>query len=131
MEAAYPIQPELDRTFAALAHPVRRAMLLRLAAGPASPSELGAPFRMSQPAISRHLHVLEEAGLITRERSAQWRPCVLHKDPLLEADSWLMEFRRSWEERLDRLDGYIEHLHETSSDIMQKEREDGREHTNG
>ncbi len=125
MAMTNPAQLELDRTFAALAHPVRRAMLQRLALGPASPSELAAPFQMSQPAISRHLRVLEGAGLITRERNAQWRPCVLQSEPLQEADTWLLELRRIWEDRLDRLDTYIQHLHEGGESTTNREHGDG------
>lgn len=98
---------QLDRTFSALAHPARRAMLARLARGPASASELGAPFAMSQPAVSKHLKVLEQAALIQRGRDAQWRPCELRTETLREADKWLEAFRRTWENRLDRLDVYL------------------------
>ncbi|MHB1432851.1 MAG: ArsR/SmtB family transcription factor [Streptosporangiaceae bacterium] len=97
----------LDRTFAALAHPARRAILARLARGPASATELGAPLAMSQPAVSRHLKVLEEAGLIARGRDAQWRPCELRTEPLQAADAWVSAFRRTWEQRLDRLGAYL------------------------
>ncbi len=97
----------LDRTFAALAHPARRAILARLARGPASATELGAPLAMSQPAVSRHLRVLEEAGLIARGRDAQWRPCELRTEPLQAADAWVSAFRRTWEQRLDRLGAYL------------------------
>lgn len=98
---------QLDQAFAALSHPARRAMLTNLARGPLTVGELGAPFAMSQPAVSRHLKVLEEAGLITRGRDAQWRPCRLRTDPLRDVDRWLGTFRRAWEERLDRLDTYL------------------------
>lgn len=98
---------QLDRTFSALAHPARRAMLARLAHGPASASELGAPFAMSQPAVSRHLKVLETAGLIRRGRDAQRRPCELRAETLHQADRWLEDFRRTWEDRLDRLGAYL------------------------
>lgn len=97
----------LDRTFAALAHPARRAMLARLARGRASVGELGAPFAMSQPAVSKHVKVLEEAGLITRGRAAQQRPCELRAEALEEVERWMREFRRTWEDRLDRLDAYL------------------------
>ena len=98
---------QLDRTFAALAHPARRAILTRLASGPASATELGAPFPMSQPAVSKHLKVLEEAGLIVRGRHAQWRPCELRTEALHEVEQWMVGFRRRWEERLARLDAYL------------------------
>jgi DNA-binding transcriptional ArsR family regulator len=97
----------LDRTLAALAHPARRTMLARLAQGQASATELGALVAVSQPAVSKHLKVLEAAGLITRGRDAQWRPCELRADALDEVEEWMAGFRRSWEGRLDRLDRYI------------------------
>src|SRR6476620_10199454 len=100
----------LDRTFAALADPTRRAILARLASGQASVTELAAPFSMSLPAVSKHLKVLERAGLISRGRRAQWRPCRLEPEPLKEASDWLEEYRRLWEERLDRLDEYMRTL---------------------
>jgi DNA-binding transcriptional ArsR family regulator len=100
----------LDRTFSALADPTRRAILGRLAEGEASVGELAAPFSMSLPAVSKHLKVLERAGLITRGRRAQWRPCRLEPAPLKEASDWLEEYRRCWEERLDRLDDYLKEL---------------------
>ena len=105
----------LDRTFAALAHPARRAILTRLVEGHASAGELGAPLAMSQPAVSRHLKVLEEAGLITRGRNAQWRPCELRTESLQEVDRWVGSFRRIWEDRLDRLDAYVRHMHPTGT----------------
>lgn len=97
----------LDRTLAALAHPARRTMLARLAQGQASATELGALVAVSQPAVSKHLKVLEAAGLITRGRDAQWRPCELRVDALDEVEEWMGGFRRTWEGRLDRLDRYI------------------------
>ena len=97
----------LDRTFAALADPTRRAILSRLADGEASVTELAAPFAMTLPAISKHLKVLERAGLISRTRQAQWRPCRLEPGRLKEASDWLEEYRRCWEGRLDRLDDYL------------------------
>jgi DNA-binding transcriptional ArsR family regulator len=108
----------LDRTFAALAHPARRAILSRLARGDASVTELAAPFEMSQPAVSKHLKVLEQAGLITRGRNAQWRPCELRVAPLKEVSDWVANYRRFWEERLDRLDTYLR-------ETQQKEKHDG------
>ena len=100
----------LDRTFSALAHPARRAILSRLASGEASVTELAAPFRMSQPAVSKHLKVLERAGLITRGREAQWRPCKLQAEPLKEVADWVADYRRFWEQSLDRLDSYLQEL---------------------
>ncbi len=100
----------LDRTFSALADPTRRAIEERLADGEASVTELAAPFAMSLPAVSKHLKVLEKAGLISRGRQAQWRPCRLEPEPLKEASDWLQEYRRLWEERLDRLDEYLQTL---------------------
>jgi DNA-binding transcriptional ArsR family regulator len=115
----------LDRTFAALADPTRRAILARLARGEATVSELAEPFPMSQPAVSKHLKVLERAGLIVRGRRAQWRPAELKAEPLREAAGWLEDYRRLWEERLDRLDAYLREVQ--GSDPSGKEgEEDGR-----
>jgi DNA-binding transcriptional ArsR family regulator len=100
----------LTTTFGALADPTRRAILARLAAGEASVTELAEPFRMSLPAVSKHLKVLERAGLIQRGRMAQWRPCRLAPEPLKEASEWLEEYRRFWDESLDRLAGYLDEL---------------------
>jgi DNA-binding transcriptional ArsR family regulator len=100
----------LSVTFAALADPTRRAMLARLTLGETSVSELAEPFDMSLPAISKHLKVLERAGLITRGRDAQWRPCRIELRALQGVDSWLEEYRRLWDERLDRLDVYLREL---------------------
>jgi DNA-binding transcriptional ArsR family regulator len=100
----------LSSTFAALADPTRRAILARLALGETSVSELAEPFAMSLPAVSKHLKVLERAGLITRGRDAQMRPCKIEAKALKEADDWLEEYRRLWEQRLDRLDDYLRTL---------------------
>jgi DNA-binding transcriptional ArsR family regulator len=100
----------LDATFSALADPTRRAILARLAQGEATVTELVAPFRLSQPAISKHLKVLETAGLITRGRDAQRRPCKLAAKPLAEADEWLENFRKHWEGNFDRLDELLKEL---------------------
>lgn len=97
----------LSATFAALADPTRRAILARLALGETSVSKLAEPFAMSLPAVSKHLKVLERAGLITRGRDAQMRPCKIEVNALKEADDWIEEYRRLWEERLDRLDDYL------------------------
>jgi DNA-binding transcriptional ArsR family regulator len=100
----------LDATFHALADPTRRAILARLAAGEASVTELAAPFQMSQPAISKHLKVLERAGLISRGRDAQRRPCRLIARPLRDATAWLADFRLYWEESYRRLDSLLTEL---------------------
>ena len=106
----------LDTTFLALADPTRRAILARLALGDASVAELAAPFAMSQPAISKHLKVLERAGLITRGRRAQWRPAELRAETLGDAADWLEQYRRLWEGRLDRLDEYLRELQDPTLD---------------
>ena len=106
-------QPDpLSTTFAALADPTRRAILARLANGEASVTELAEPFDMSQPAISKHLRVLERAGLIERGRQAQWRPRRLQAGPLREIADWVNQYRRHWEESLERLDAYLRDVHE-------------------
>jgi DNA-binding transcriptional ArsR family regulator len=103
----------LDRTFAALADPTRRAILARLAAGEASVTELAEPFEISLPAVSKHLKVLERAGLIARGRERQWRPSRLEAGPLKEVAEWTERYRRFWEESYDRLDEYLEKLQDT------------------
>jgi DNA-binding transcriptional ArsR family regulator len=108
--SSYGQADHLDATFAALADPTRRAILSRLASGEASVLELAAPFAMSQPAVSKHLKVLERAGLITRGRAAQRRPCRLEPRPLAEADKWLQRYRRHWESNFQRLDALLEEL---------------------
>jgi len=100
----------LTATFAALADPTRRAILARLAAGEASVTALAEPFDMSLPAVSKHLKVLQRAGLVTRGRAAQWRPCRLEAGPLKDAASWLEHYRRFWEQSLDRLEDYLAEL---------------------
>jgi|SRR6185437_7606662 DNA-binding transcriptional ArsR family regulator len=100
----------LDATFAALADPTRRAILARLALGETSVKELAEPFEISAPAISKHLKVLEKAGLISRGRDAQWRPCKLEPQALKSVDEWLERYRRLWEERFDRLEEYLREL---------------------
>ena len=107
------VQHELDplsSTFAALADPTRRAILTRLASGECSVTELAAPFEMSLPAVSKHLRVLERAGLITRGREAQWRPCRIEARPLKDVADWTERYRSLWEERFDRLDKYLQHI---------------------
>jgi DNA-binding transcriptional ArsR family regulator len=100
----------LSTTFAALSDPTRRAILARLTLGETSVSDLAKPFDISGPAISKHLKVLERAGLITRSREAQWRPCRIEPEALKGVDDWLENYRRLWEERLDRLDDYLKTL---------------------
>lgn len=112
---------QLDRTFAALADPTRRAIIARLAAGEASVGELAEPFAMSQPAVSKHLKVLERAGLVTRGRERQWRPARLQAEPLKEVAEWTERYRRFWEESYNRLDEYLEELRARG-----KEEGDGR-----
>src|SRR5882672_12534652 len=101
---------QLDLTFAALADPTRRAILARLTKGRASVGELLEPFEMSQPAISKHLKVLERAGLVARGRDAQFRPCRLDAAPLAQAAAWIGDYRRFWEQSLDRVDDYVQQL---------------------
>lgn len=100
----------LSETFGALADPTRRAILARLASGEASVTELAAPFAVSMPAISKHLKVLERAGLISRGREAQWRPCRLEARPLQDVAGWVEHYRKFWEESFDRLDVYLQEL---------------------
>lgn len=100
----------LDATFSALADPTRRAILARLATGEAGVQELAEPFDMSLPAISKHLKVLERAGLIARGREAQWRPCRLQATPLKDVSDWVERYRRFWDESFDRLDDYLQEL---------------------
>ena len=109
----------LSNTFAALADPTRRAILARLIAGEASVTELSRPFEMSMPAVSKHLKVLERAGLIARGREAQWRPCRIQAAPLKDVSDWLDHYRVVWEQRLDRLDDYLREL-------KKKEKKHGR-----
>jgi DNA-binding transcriptional ArsR family regulator len=112
-------QDHLNTTFAALSDPTRRAILTRLASGEASVTQLAKPFEMSLPAISKHLKVLENAGLIARGRDAQWRPCRLAPGPLKNAAEWLEKYRRFWEESFDRLDDYLR-------EVQKKEQRNGR-----
>jgi DNA-binding transcriptional ArsR family regulator len=112
---------QLDRTFAALSDPTRRAILARLAAGETSVTELARPFEMSLPAVSKHLKVLERAGLIARGRERQWRPARLEAGPLKDVAEWTERYRRFWEESYDRLDQYLDELQGRG-----KEKGDGR-----
>jgi DNA-binding transcriptional ArsR family regulator len=109
----------LTATFSALADPTRRAILARLTSGAASVTELAEPFAMSLPAVSKHLKVLERAGLIARGREAQWRPCRLEAGPLKEVDEWVERYRRIWEEKFDRLNDYL-------LELQRKEKKHGR-----
>jgi DNA-binding transcriptional ArsR family regulator len=111
----------LSATFGALADPTRRAILARLASGEASVTQLAEPFEMSMPAVSKHLKVLERAGLIARGREAQWRPCRLEAAPLKDAADWVEDYRRFWEQSFDRLDDYLREL-------KNKEKKHGRKH---
>jgi DNA-binding transcriptional ArsR family regulator len=107
---------QLSMTFAALADPTRRAILARLARGEVSVTELAAPFQISLPAVTKHLKVLERAGLVSRSRQAQWRPCKLEAAPLRDAGGWIDEYRQFWESSLDRLDTYLQQLQEENTD---------------
>src|SRR5687767_4195136 len=109
----------LSATFAALADPTRRAILARLASGECSVTELAEPFDMSMPAVSKHLRVLERAGLIARGREAQWRPCRIEGGPIKEVVAWAERYRHTWERRLDRLDTYLQ-------EFQKKEKKHGR-----
>ena len=109
----------LSLTFAALADPTRRAILARLSSGEASVTELASPFGISLPAISKHLKVLEKAGLITRGRDAQWRPCRLAATPLRDVSDWVGQYRKFWEESFDRLENYL-------AELQKKEKKRGR-----
>ncbi len=117
------IPGHLDATFAALADPTRRAILARLALGEASVTELAEPFAMSQPAISKHLKVLERAGLISRGRDAQRRPCRLEARPLAEATEWLESYRQFWEANYQRLDALLEEMKADRKDEKKKPRQ--------
>ena len=111
----------LSATFGALADPTRRAILARLSGGETSVTELAAPFAMSMPAVTKHLKVLERAGLVERSRRAQWRPCKLRAKPLEEATGWIGQYRKFWEESFDRLEAYLR-------EEQEKEKKKGRRH---
>ena len=113
---------QLSLTFAALADPTRRAILARLSSGQCSVTELAEPFDMSLPAISKHLKVLERAGLIARSREAQWRPCQLNAARLKEVADWIEQYRRFWEESFDRLDEYLRELKKKEKKHDRKQR---------
>src|SRR5262245_21540356 len=116
---------QLSTTFAALADPTRRAILARLATRECSVTELAEPFDMSMPAVSKHLRVLERAGLIARGREAQWRPCRIEAGPLKDVAAWAERYRHIWEARLDRLGDYLKELKDKEKD---KEQKHGRQH---
>src|SRR5580658_3085352 len=118
LQAAAPDQ--LSATFSALADPTRRAILARLASGEVSVTRLAEPFEMSLPAISKHLKVLERAGLIARGREAQWRPCRLEAGPLKDAAKWIEHYRRFWEQSFDRLEAYLR-------EVQKKEKKNARD----
>lgn len=126
-----PASPAIDITFAALGDPTRRAIVERLASGDATVLELAAPFEISLPAISRHLKVLEEAGLITRGRDAQRRPCSLRPEALREVVAWAEHTRRAWEERFERLDEYLRELQATEKKIDTEKKDTRREKDHG
>src|SRR5882724_3533558 len=115
----------LNATFQALADPTRRAILARLALGETSVGELAEPFDISLPAVSRHLKVLEHAGLIARSREAQWRPCRIEPQALKSVDEWLEEYRKLWEQRLDRLEDYLRTLTVGESKAKKQEKKRG------
>jgi len=119
----------LSTTFAALSDPTRRAILARLSTGELSVKELAEPFNMSMPGISKHLKVLEHAGLIARGRDAQWRPCRLEAAPIKEATEWMDQYRKFWEERFDRLEEYLQTLQQKRSRKQSKEKGNGSRNT--
>ena len=121
-----PVSGHLDVTFAALADPTRRAILARLVTGEATVNELAEPFDMSQPAISKHLKVLERAGLITRGRDAQRRPCRLEPRPFAEAHEWLENYRQLWEQSFQRLDGLLDEMKAAQKKRTRRKRGDPR-----
>ena len=114
----------LSTTLSALADPTRRAILARLMSGEASVTQLAEPFEMSLPAVSKHLKVLERAGLIVRGREAQWRPCRITAAPLKEVDDWVEHYRRFWTESLDRLDDYLRDIQNREKKHVRKQRRD-------
>jgi len=116
----------LSATFAALADPTRRAILARLSSGEVSVTKLAEPFAMSLPAVSKHLKVLEHAGLIVRGRDAQWRPCALEARPLKDIADWVEHYRRFWTESFDRLDDYLHQLQEEDAREKKKEKRNAR-----
>jgi DNA-binding transcriptional ArsR family regulator len=120
----------LSSTFAALADPTRRAILARLALGETSVTELAEPFQMSMPAVSKHLKVLEKAGLIARRREAQWRPCRLGAAPLKNASGWIEDYRQFWEQSLDRLEQYLSQIQTKSANEQEEKTDVATKHSN-
>jgi DNA-binding transcriptional ArsR family regulator len=123
------MQTQTDRlssTFSALADPTRRAILARLSSGEASVTDLAKPMKMTMPAVTKHLKVLQKAGLVRQERRAQWRPCYLVADPLKEASDWVEQYRRFWEQSFDRLEAYLKVLQAESKSSKTKEKKNGR-----
>ena len=118
---------QLDRTFSALADPTRRAILARLARGEASVSQIAEPFDMTLPAVSKHLRVLEKAGLISQSRDAQWRPCRLEAKPLKDASDWIESYRVYWEQSFDKLDEYLRNVQKKERTKNARNRERYRE----
>ena len=116
----------LSTTFSALADPTRRAILARLAAGETTVSELAAPFEMTLPAVTKHLKVLERAGLITRGREAQWRPCRLAAQPLRDVAEWVEQYRLYWEQRFNRLERYLDELQQEKPHVRKTAKRAGR-----
>jgi DNA-binding transcriptional ArsR family regulator len=117
---------QLSSTFSALADPTRRAILARLSTGEASVQDLAKPFKMTLPAVSKHLKVLERAKLIRRSKTAQWRPCYLVAEPLKEASDWMEQYRKFWEESFDRLDAYLKVLQAQEKAPAKKDKKRGR-----
>jgi len=122
---------QLDRTFHALADPTRRAILARLTTGEASVTELASPFKMSLPAVSKHIKVLEHAGLIERSREAQYRPCRLDAGPLKDVSNWLADYRQFWEASFDRLDEYLKELQQNEEKQLPRKDNKRKENKNG
>lgn len=122
------MQDQLSNTFAALADPTRRAILARLALGETSVTELARPFEMSMPAVSKHLKVLEHAGLISRGRDAQWRPCRLEATPLKDAARWIEEYRRFWTPYIDALERHLDRIHPPRAKKKSRKRKSKRAH---
>lgn len=116
----------LSHVFAALADPTRRAMLARLASGEATVNELAEPFEMSLPAVSKHLKVLEKAGLVSRGREAQWRPARLQPEPLRQVSDWVEHYRKFWEQSFDRLDDYLRELQASDANSTSASKQSGR-----
>jgi DNA-binding transcriptional ArsR family regulator len=127
----YIMTDRLSATFSALADPTRRAILARLTLGETTVNQLAEPFEMSLPAISKHLKVLENAGLITRGREAQWRPCKIETQALRSVDEWLENYRKLWEERFDRLDDYLRELQAQGHGKEEKTKEKTKETKRG